>query len=145
MNKIAITAIAAAVAAGFALPTAASGGQAPDPRKTHHVERGHDLDGALALGLIGAGVVIGGAIGGAIGGDAPVSYRAQNHRDWRTPAYGNPHRWFGARQGAEPWTASWFQYCSDRYASFNARTGTYRGFDGRERFCEVPYRSDYRR
>jgi len=35
----------------------------------------------------------------------------------------------------EPWTQSWFNYCSDQYRSFNASTGTYRGYDGRDHFC----------
>lgn len=139
MNKIVTMAIASAVAAGFALQaTAASADQIRD-YKTHQAERRHDLNGALALGLIGAGIVVGSAIGG------DVSYRGQDRRDWRTPAYGNPHRGHAARRGAAPWTATWFRYCSERYASFDARTGTYRGFDGRSHFCEVPYASGYRR
>ncbi len=35
----------------------------------------------------------------------------------------------------EPWTNNWYAYCSDRYRSFNAQTGTYRGNDGRNHFC----------
>jgi hypothetical protein len=35
----------------------------------------------------------------------------------------------------EPWTARWRAYCADRYQSFNARTGTYRGYDGQDHFC----------
>lgn len=35
----------------------------------------------------------------------------------------------------EPWTARWRAYCSDRYQSFNARTGTYKGYDGQDHFC----------
>ncbi|ENR10356.1 hypothetical protein C068_01349 [Brucella sp. UK38/05] len=29
----------------------------------------------------------------------------------------------------------WYQYCSGRYRSFNPKTGTYRGYDGRDHFC----------
>lgn len=36
---------------------------------------------------------------------------------------------------AEPWTPEWYRYCSSRYRSFDARTGTYRGYDGRSHFC----------
>lgn len=35
----------------------------------------------------------------------------------------------------EPWTARWRAYCADRYQSFNARTGTYKGYDGQDHFC----------
>jgi hypothetical protein len=35
----------------------------------------------------------------------------------------------------EPWTPEWYRYCEDRYRSFNARTGTFTGYDGRRHFC----------
>jgi hypothetical protein len=35
----------------------------------------------------------------------------------------------------EPWTQSWYDYCSQRYRSFNPRSGTFIGYDGREHFC----------
>lgn len=35
----------------------------------------------------------------------------------------------------EPWSQGWYQYCDNRYRSFNAKTGTYRGYDGRDHFC----------
>ena len=37
--------------------------------------------------------------------------------------------------GLEPWSRDWYRYCSDRYRSFNAETGTFRGHDGRDHFC----------
>lgn len=37
--------------------------------------------------------------------------------------------------GAEPWTPEWYRYCSERYRSFDARTGTFRGYDGQDHFC----------
>ena len=36
---------------------------------------------------------------------------------------------------AEPWTRDWYEYCSDRYRTFNARTGTFTGNDGEQHFC----------
>ena len=36
---------------------------------------------------------------------------------------------------AEPWTRDWYEYCSDRYRSFNARSGTFTGNDGEQHFC----------
>lgn len=41
-----------------------------------------------------------------------------------------------AEQGAlEPWTAKWRTYCKQRFSSFNATTGTYKGYDGKSHFC----------
>lgn len=37
----------------------------------------------------------------------------------------------------EPWTRDWYRYCSDRYRSFNPETGTFRGNDGRNHFCNA--------
>ena len=39
------------------------------------------------------------------------------------------------RGGYEPWTDAWYDYCEARYRSFNPRTGTYRGYDGKNHFC----------
>lgn len=35
----------------------------------------------------------------------------------------------------EPWSAGWVDYCSDKYRTFDARTGTYKGYDGLKHFC----------
>jgi hypothetical protein len=35
----------------------------------------------------------------------------------------------------EPWSQAWLQYCRTTYRSFDARTGTYRGYDGQRHFC----------
>lgn len=37
----------------------------------------------------------------------------------------------------EPWTPEWQSWCSSSYRSFNPRTGTFRGYDGRDHFCVV--------
>ncbi|WP_454286429.1 BA14K family protein [Rhizobium arsenicireducens] len=44
-----------------------------------------------------------------------------------------PRPVYGA--AVEPWSAEWYDYCSARYRSFNARSGTYMGYDGRSHFC----------
>ncbi|WP_019171333.1 BA14K family protein [Pseudaminobacter salicylatoxidans] len=42
------------------------------------------------------------------------------------------------RYGAlEPWTPEWYRYCSDRYRSFNPRSGTFTGYDGLQHFCNA--------
>ena len=49
------------------------------------------------------------------------------------PTYREP---YGVKRvTVEPWTGTWFDYCSSRYRSFNPRTGTYVGHDGKSRFC----------
>lgn len=42
---------------------------------------------------------------------------------------------YAGRGTIEPWTEEWRAYCSERYQSFNARTGTYTGYDGQRHFC----------
>lgn len=43
----------------------------------------------------------------------------------------------GAIASAEPWSADWYEYCRDRFRSFDPQTGTYMGFDGKRHFCVV--------
>ncbi len=47
------------------------------------------------------------------------------------PAYYGP-----AAYGPPPWTPEWYTYCAQRYRSFNARTGYFRGYDGLPYFCQ---------
>ena len=37
----------------------------------------------------------------------------------------------------EPWTQNWADWCANRYRSFNISNGTYTGYDGVKRFCQV--------
>ena len=34
-----------------------------------------------------------------------------------------------------PWTEAWYAWCFDRYRSFDPRSGTFLGYDGRRHFC----------
>jgi hypothetical protein len=36
----------------------------------------------------------------------------------------------------QPFTAPWYEYCAQRYRSFDAQTGTYLGFDKQRHFCK---------
>lgn len=38
---------------------------------------------------------------------------------------------------AEPWSEAWFDYCRSKFRSFDAKTGTYLGYDGQRHFCIV--------
>lgn len=35
----------------------------------------------------------------------------------------------------EPWSPGWYEWCDNRYRSFNPSRGTYRGYDGLDHFC----------
>jgi hypothetical protein len=35
-----------------------------------------------------------------------------------------------------PWTPEWYSYCARKYRSFDARSGTFVGFDGYRHLCE---------
>jgi hypothetical protein len=35
----------------------------------------------------------------------------------------------------EPWTPEWYDYCANKYRSFNPRTGYYWTYSGYKRFC----------
>lgn len=100
---------------------------------------------------IAAGVILG-VVGGVIlnevvrSNQQPTYVRPQPQ--YRAPTYNSnvyppaPRRsqprvvqYEGGYASLEPWTAGWYEYCDDRYRSFNAKTGTYRGYDGRDHFC----------
>ncbi|PWV97627.1 BA14K-like protein [Hoeflea marina] len=73
----------------------------------------HNDNSGVALGILG-GLAAGAIIGGAINNNSRgVQYSGS----------------------IEPWTPAWYRYCDNRYRSFNDRTGTYRGYDGRDHFC----------
>ena len=78
--------------------------------------------GKDVIGL-GAGAIIGGAI--ANSHNPRVIYRQPSAP--RVISGGD----------YEPWSRSWYRYCANKYRSFNASTGTYRGYDGRDHFCVV--------
>lgn len=105
--------------------------------------------------LIAAGV-IGLAIGAIIAGEASKNKAHRRHVEPQ-PTY-NPYEDTSNRRGPvtldeynngsepdvvtfrdtvslEPWTQGWYQYCTEKYRSFNPQTGTFRGYDGRDHFC----------
>lgn len=120
--------IAVSCAAGIAAFSFAGTASADGWR--HH----HDHGDAVAAGIAGlaAGVIAGAIIASPpppprryyyVPDDQPrVYYRSTYVR----PVY---------RGGLEPWSRSWYRYCSDRYRSFDPRSGTYVGYDGEEHFC----------
>jgi hypothetical protein len=35
----------------------------------------------------------------------------------------------------EPWSPDWYAYCAQKFGSFDARSGTYLGYDGYRHMC----------
>jgi BA14K-like protein len=87
-------------------------------RGRHHGRYYRDHDRGNSAAALGLGLALGAVAGGVI---------ASN----RAPAY-------SGGGSLEPWTRDWYRYCDNKYRSFNAKTGTYRGFDGRDHFCNAP-------
>jgi hypothetical protein len=124
------------------LPAANAG----DWRWRHNGHRSSHGGDAVIAGV--AGLAAGALIAGALSQprSAP-SYYEPDYYDYDQPRYivrrqvivrPAPVREYGrvAYAGSiEPWTRGWYDYCSDRYRSFNARTGTFTGYDGEQHFC----------
>jgi hypothetical protein len=142
MNKLAKITIISATAIAATLSSFAPSYADDYWRHRHH--RHHDDSGrAVAAGVAGlaAGVILSNALNqpryvnrdyleGPVGAPPPPAYEPDYY-----PV--SPRRYSAPEANLEPWTSAWYEYCSDRYRSFNARTGTYMGYDGRSHFCEA--------
>ncbi|WP_296736874.1 BA14K family protein [Mesorhizobium sp.] len=132
MNRILKTAI---LTAGIAATTLAtfSAANADDWRWRH---RGGGGD-ALAAGVVG--LAAGALIGSALSNPGPryydPAYDDGYYVDRPVRRYYVEPRVVYADRYAEPWTRGWYEYCSDRYRTFNSRTGTFTGNDGQQHFC----------
>jgi hypothetical protein len=138
MNRILKSAVLSAVVGATALTTMTTA-NADDWRWRHH--RHHHSNGdALAAGVLG--LAAGAIIGGALASPPPDYYEPRYVV--REPTYYEPRyvvrrapvrQYYRSGYGLEPWTRAWYEYCSDRYRSFDARTGTFTGYDGEQHFC----------
>ncbi len=145
--KSAVLGLAVAATTLSALPSAEAG----DRWRRHHGNYGGNYHGNYYRhhgnngDLVAAGV-LGLAVGALVAGVAtapqreyyePVPvYRDVPPRAYRR-AYVQEPRVMYAEGALEPWSPEWYDYCQDRYRSFNARTGTYTGYDGVRRFCQA--------
>ncbi|GLS35592.1 hypothetical protein GCM10010869_11810 [Mesorhizobium tianshanense] len=136
MNRIFKTAIlsAAIVATTLATLPAASAGEWRHHR--HHHRGNGDAIAAGVLGLAAGALIV-----GALNNPQP-SYYDPGYDDYnRYPRPAPVRRYYAEPRVvyndgyAEPWTRGWYEYCSDRYRTFNARTGTFTGYDGEQHFC----------
>jgi len=117
------------LAAGLALTIGATSfvGTA-DARHRH---RGHHGD-AFAAGILGftAGALLTGA------------FARPRYYDYYEPApvyaapppivYGPAPVYYSR---PDPWTPEWYAYCARKYGSFDARSGTFLGYDGFRHVC----------
>ena len=134
MNRFVKTAVLSAALAATTMATLPA--HADDWHWRHHRHGGD----AVAAGIVGlaAGALIGGALA-----SQPPPPRDYYYDDYGEPAYVVRRRPIVVRRapvvtyrgGIEPWTRNWYEYCSDRYRSFDARTGTFTGYDGEQHFC----------
>jgi BA14K-like protein len=135
MNRILKTAIlsAAVAATTFATLPAANAGEW---RRYRHHNHSSDSGDLVAAGILGLAV---GALAVGVANSSPPAYRVYDD-------YPTDRRYYPARReyiyvdegyaGAlEPWTPEWYRYCEDRYRSFDPRSGTFVGYDGRSHFC----------
>lgn len=106
---------------------------------TKHVapKRHNNVDKAIILGLFG--LAAGAAIAHSANKNKQVqpnhSYQPQYQRNNYYPPAPNSTASYSANGRYAPWSASWYQYCENRYRSFNPTTGTFRGYDGKDHFC----------
>lgn len=131
MKSFRSMAVIVAVAAAFAVQSA--------PASAWETRSNGDAESAIALGIVGAaaGFIAGTALNG--GKHPTVAYRSTPARDWRSPPRDHGRKHFRQdRRAVQPWSAEWYRYCTTTYRSFNPRTGTFRGYDGKVQFCQVP-------
>ncbi len=159
--------VVAGLGAGMALSgsgTADAQERRCDREARHHADRvmnrgeaalGSGLGGAAVGAIIGGivgggrgagrGAIIGGstgAVGGALG-SGPKWQRAYDrafencmdrYEQVRTPVREVRPVY---RNAIEPWTGEWYDYCRERYRTFNANDGTFRDYDGIRKFCQA--------
>jgi hypothetical protein len=135
-KSILISAAAAAMALASLSPAAADD-------NWHHY---HNNNGwALGAAGLATGLIVGSAIA-----SQPRYVEQDPYYDAPPPPpppyyYGAPRRVYvqpreayypgPVAEGLRPWSPQWTRYCYDRYGSFDARTGTYVGYDGARHFC----------
>jgi len=138
MNRIFKTAVLSAAVVATTLATLPA---ANADEWRHHRHNGD----AIAAGVLGlaAGALIVGALNNQrqpppdyydSGDDGYYAYDRYPRPAPIRRYYAEPRVVYADRY-AEPWTRDWYEYCSDRYRTFNARTGTFTGNDGEQHFC----------
>lgn len=150
MNKFIKSIIAATSVTGVVLSSMATA-QAHDTRHYHkHTKKTvtkvvkaqprkrvirHRHNDAVAWGIIG--LATGAFIASSIK-PAPKTYVVRPAKPYYPPAprsYTTTTTTTTTTAALRPWSRGWYNYCNQRYRSFNPNTGTFRGYDGRDHFC----------
>lgn len=128
---------AAALAMTFASLSTASA----DDGWHHH----HNNDGwAIGAAGLATGLIVGSAIASQPRYVEPGPYYDEDVPPPPPPYYAPRRVYVQPREayypgpvavGLRPWSPQWMRYCYDRYGSFDARTGTFVGYDGARHFC----------
>lgn len=131
MNRYLKTAILSAAVAATTLATLPAANAGDRNWRHRHYDRNYSNSGDLvAAGVLG--LAAGALAVGLTSRSEPVYYDPP----YREPVRAYPRRVYDEYAGGfEPWSAEWYDYCSDRYRSFDPRSGTFVGYDGQERFC----------
>ncbi|ODN69201.1 BA14K family protein [Methylobrevis pamukkalensis] len=92
-----------------------------DYRRWYRNNQRRDRNDTAAAAIFGlaAGAIAGGVVGGAMNNSAPV------RGSGAPPAGGHA---FGSQ--------GYYAYCSSKYRSFDASSGTYVGYDGNRHYCQ---------
>lgn len=74
------------------------------------------------------------------GGRVPLDHyrpapEPRRHDGPRVVTYEDTVGGYASAGSLEPWSPGWREYCRARFRSFDARTGTYLGYDGNRHFC----------
>jgi len=125
--------LSAAVAVAAAAPLTSANA---DDWHHHHWHHGNG-DG-WALGALG--LATGAIIGGAIASDPGPRYYVDGPVEYAPPPPPPPvaYRTYEpvyAAGSLRPWSGPWYRYCEATYRSFDPRSGTFMGYDGRSHFC----------
>lgn len=139
MNRVLKLAVMSATLAATtlaALPSAYAG----DGWRRHHHRHGGDGD-LLAAGVLGLAV---GALAVGIATAPEPDYYEPVYREPRPRPrpdrnyyYHEPEVVYLDGPILDPWSSEWYRYCEDTYRTFNPRTGTFVGYDGKRHFCEA--------
>ncbi|WP_305986141.1 BA14K family protein [Roseibium sp. MMSF_3544] len=142
MKNLSKRLLAAALSGALIVPTIATAEAGPKRgwkgKQHHHHHHYHNqkrhkkndnLGAAVAAGVIGlaAGAIL-------LGATSQPTYAAPPPPNYYPPAP-YPGRVHGA-VGYQPWSPAWYQYCSNKFRSFNPSTGTYTTYRGEQRFCQ---------
>lgn len=134
--KTSILSLAVAASTLAAFPAANAG----ERYYGHH--RGSSDGDMIAAGILGlaVGAIAAGALsqprGPVYDGPAYDPYAGNGYYPPAPPARRYDQRRVDYSYGGlEPWSREWYRYCKSRYRSFDSRSGTFVGHDGREHFC----------